>query len=62
MQAITRRLPTAEQIDRNKAKLAGFAAGIAGPLVLALFMGVVYTGESAFVEPRPDETPVYPVF
>ena len=59
MEAILRRMPTSEQIDRNKAKLAGFAAGIVVPIVAVLFFDAVRTGEGVFYTPS-DPVVIYP--
>ncbi|MDU8943216.1 hypothetical protein [Ovoidimarina sediminis] len=59
MQAILRRLPTSEQIERNKAKLAGFAAGIVVPIVAVLFFDAVRTGEGLY-QPPSEPVVIYP--
>lgn len=56
------RIPSADDLARHRAKLAGFAAGVVGTLLLGLFIGVLYSGESAFANATPDEKPVYPAF
>jgi hypothetical protein len=61
MRRIARLLPTAEGIDRNKAKIAGFAAGIVGPLVLVALFTVLYTGYGLGETPVP-LPPIYPNF
>lgn len=66
MDRILSALPTPDVIgwfNRNKTKLAGFAAGIFGTLFAAAFLSVVVTGnpigEPAF---DPDRPVVYPNF
>ena len=56
------RIPSIQDLDRNRAKIGGFLAGVVGTLLLGLLIGVVYSGESAFAAHQPDETPVYPNF
>lgn len=59
MEAIMRRLPTAEGIGRNRGKIAGFAFGVLAPLLLAGVLVTAYTGHSLFITPPPP-TPIYP--
>lgn len=61
MQAILRRIPSLDDIAHHKAKIAGFAAGILGTLLLSLFFGVLYSGHGIFTDPEPGEV-VYPNF
>lgn len=48
--------------SRNRIRLAGFAAGAIGTLMVALLFSVLYTGHGAFSEPPMPETVVYPNF
>ncbi len=59
MQALLRRIPTAEQIDRNKSKIAGFTAGLVVPIVAVLFVHAVRTGEGLYEPPR-EPVVIYP--
>ena len=52
-------MPTSEQIERNKAKLAGFAAGIVVPIVAVLFFDAVRTGEGLY-QPPSEPVVIYP--
>ena len=61
MRRLARLLPTAEGLDRNKAKIAGFAAGIVVPLVLVALFTVIYTGHGLGETPVP-LPPIYPNF
>jgi hypothetical protein len=61
MRRLARLVPTAEGIARNKAKIAGFAAGVVGPLLLVALFTVIYTGHGLFVQPQP-LPPIYPNF
>jgi hypothetical protein len=61
MDRIARLLPTAEGIGRNRGKIAGFAVGVAAPLLLAALAVVIYTGYG-FGEVRTVLPPVYPNF
>ena len=61
MRRLSRLLPTAEGIDRNKAKIAGFAAGVVGPLMLVALFTVIYTGHGLWDSPPP-VPPIYPNF
>jgi hypothetical protein len=45
MRRLARLLPTSEGIARNRAKIAGFAAGIVLPLIVAGLGIVAYTGQ-----------------
>ena len=62
MDAIMRRLPipTAEGLDRNKAKIAGFAAGLLLPLVVVSVFLVGYSGYGLSETPTQPAAPVYP--
>lgn len=51
-----------DYFTRNAVRLAGFAAGAAGTLMLGLLFSVLYTGYGAFAEPPMPETVVYPNF
>lgn len=62
MRRLIDRVPSVEDLDRNKAKIGGFAAGVFGTLLLGMLIGVVYTGQSAFIASAPDSNPVYPNF
>lgn len=62
MRRLWNRIPSVEDLGRNRAKIGGFIAGALGTLLLGLFVGVVYTGESAIAAHHPDEHPVYPNF
>lgn len=61
MRRLARLVPTADGLDRNKAKIAGFVAGVVGPLVLVALFTVIYTGYGLSETPvsRP---PIYPNF
>lgn len=59
MQAILRRLPTAEGIERNRAKIAGFVVGVIAPLLIAGVFVTAYMGHGLFVTPEPPP-PIYP--
>jgi hypothetical protein len=61
MRRLARLVPTAEGIARNRAKIAGFVAGIVAPLVLVALFTVIYTGHGLFVQPEA-LPPVYPNF
>jgi len=61
MQAILRRIPTAEDLSRNSAKIGGFAAGALGTLVIVLFFQVLYTGYGLSEDPTPAPV-IYPNF
>ena len=61
MQAILRRIPTLDDIAPHRAKIAGFAAGVLGTLMLSLLFGVIYSGHGIFTEPQPGEV-IYPNF
>lgn len=61
MRRLSRLLPTAEGIYRNKAKIAGFVAGVVGPLMLVALFTVIYTGHGIFEQPVP-LPPIYPNF
>lgn len=61
MRAILRRLPTADDIHRNRAKIAGLLFGLAAPALLAMLFIVVYTGHGLWVTPSAPP-PVYPNF
>ena len=61
MQAILARLPDADAFRRNRAKIAGFAAGILVPVILVLLFQVIYTGHGIGETPVP-HPPVYPNF
>ena len=61
MQAILRRIPTADDLHRNRAKIAGFVFGLLAPTMLAALIVVVYTGHGLWVTPA-SPPPVYPNF
>ena len=61
MRRLARLLPTAEGLDRNKAKIAGFVAGVVVPLVLVALFTVIYTGHGLGETPVP-VPPIYPNF
>ncbi len=61
MQAILRRIPSSDDIARHRAKIAGFAAGALGTIMLSLFVGVLYSGYGIFTDPEPGEV-IYPNF
>lgn len=61
MRRLSRLVPTAEDLDRHKGKIAGFIAGVAVPLVLVALFTVLYTGYGLSETPvRP--APIYPNF
>ncbi|MEL6643923.1 MAG: hypothetical protein AAFQ79_08315 [Pseudomonadota bacterium] len=59
MQAIMRRIPSQDDLHRNRAKLAGFGAGIVVPLAVAAFFNVTFTGYGLSEEPTPPPV-IYP--
>lgn len=59
MQAILHRFPTSEDLQRNQAKIAGFAAGLVVPLVVAAFFHVTFTGYGLSEDPTPPPV-IYP--
>jgi hypothetical protein len=61
MRRLARLLPTAEGFERNKAKIAGFAAGVVVPLVVVALFTVLYTGHGLSETPVP-LPPIYPNF
>lgn len=61
MQAILRRIPSTDDLTRNRGKIGGFAAGVIGTLVLAAFIQVAYTGRGLSEEPAPAPV-IYPNF
>jgi hypothetical protein len=61
MDRIARFVPSVEDLDRNRGKIAGFLVGVAVPLVLAALFVVIYTGHG-FGETPVSRPPVYPNF
>lgn len=61
MQAILRRIPSAEDIERNKAKIAGAVTGAFGTLAVMGLVHVSFTGVGLFEE-RPTQPPIYTDF
>jgi hypothetical protein len=61
MQAILARLPDPDSFRRHRGKIAGFAAGLVVPVVLALLFQVIYTGYGIGETPVLPQ-PVYPNF
>ncbi|MEM9972756.1 MAG: hypothetical protein AAF771_01150 [Pseudomonadota bacterium] len=61
MQAIMRRFPSSDDLQRNKGKLAGFAAGVIVPLIIVALFQVAYTGYGLSEDPTP-ATVIYPNF
>ncbi len=61
MRRLARLLPTPEGLARNRARIAGFAFGVAAPLVLSAFVTVLYTGHGLSETPV-SPPPVYPNF
>jgi hypothetical protein len=61
MRRLANLLPTAEGIARNRAKIAGFAAGVVGPLLVVALFIVIYTGHGILEQPVP-LPPIYPNF
>jgi len=61
MQRLLQWIPTAGDLYRNRARIAGFAFGIFVPLVLGALFVVIYTGHGIGVTP-PAPPPVYPDF
>ena len=59
MRRLASLVPTAEGIDRHKAKIAGFAAGVVAPLMLPALFIVIYTGHGITETPQP-LPPIYP--
>ena len=59
MHVLARRLPDADWLHRNRGAILGLAAGIFGPLLLAAFVTVVYTGHGLWETP-PKPPVVYP--
>jgi len=55
------RLPTADDLHRNRAKIAGFVFGLVAPVMLAALFIVTYTGHGIFITPV-SPPPVYPNF
>ncbi len=54
MQFITARVERAKQrLQRNRAKIAGFAAGVAGTLAMGVFASVLATGHPVDLGPPP---------
>ena len=60
MQAIIRRLPTQDTIERNKPKIAGFVLGIVVPIVGVMFFHAARTGEGLYEPPNAERTIIYP--
>jgi hypothetical protein len=54
-------LPSAERFSRARPAILGFAVGVVGMVVLALFSSVVYSGTGIGQTP-PVLPPVYTVF
>lgn len=61
MRRLARLVPTADGLDRNKAKIAGFVAGVVVPLVLVALFTVIYTGHGLSETPV-SLPPIYPNF
>ena len=61
MRSILMRLPTADDLHRNRAKIAGFVFGLVAPVMLAALFIVTYTGHGIFITPV-SPPPVYPNF
>lgn len=61
MRAILRRVPSADDISRNSAKIGGFFTGIVLPLILAALFVVAYTGHGLGESPAPPPA-IYPNF
>ena len=59
MQGLTRRLPDAAWLRRNRGAILGLLAGIIVPLVLVAFFTVIYTGHGLWETP-PAPPLVYP--
>ena len=59
MQAILRRFPSQDDLERNRFKSAGVAAGVVVPLVVAAFFHVTLTGYGLSEEPTPPPV-IYP--
>ncbi len=61
MHRFARLVPTADDLHRNRAKIAGFVFGLLAPTMLAALVVVVYTGHGLWVTPA-SPPPVYPNF
>ena len=59
MQRIIARIPTSEDIEPHKAKLAGLGSGVFGALMLLALAQVLYTGRGLGEDPPPAPM-VYP--
>ena len=60
MQAIWRRIPEQEAIDRHKPKIAGFVVGIVAPIMGVMFFHAVRTGEGLYQPPDVERVVIYP--
>ena len=61
MRRIASLVPTAGDLDRNKAKIAGFVVGVVVPLLIVALFTVIYTGYG-FGETPAVRPPIYPNF
>jgi hypothetical protein len=61
MRRLANLVPTVGDLDRNKAKIAGFLAGVFVPLVIVALFTVIYTGYG-FGETPAVRPPIYPNF
>ncbi len=60
MDAIWRRIPAQDAIDRHKPKIYGFLFGIAVPVMGVMFFHAVRTGEGLYQPPETERTIIYP--
>ena len=60
MEAITRRMPSRETLERNRGKIAGFAAGVLGPVVAVMLFMALWTGEGLAPDPAPSSATIFP--
>ena len=60
MQAIWRRIPDQDTIDRNKPKIYGFIFGVVAPVMGVMFFHAVRTGEGLYQPPEVERAVIYP--
>ena len=60
MEAIMRRMPSKDTLERNRGKIAGFVAGLVAPIVAIMLFMAVWTGEGIGSDNGPSAVTIYP--